>query len=115
MTHKLTIVLLATFAALAFSSTVFAGDIGTEAGADPFSFDQVTSAPADTPNYSADYLAALGTEAGTWDIEHTDVDAQKAAVQKQYNWDHLHALGTEAGDYETFKISDEPQRVCMLC
>ncbi|PLY05417.1 MAG: hypothetical protein C0624_04975 [Desulfuromonas sp.] len=115
MTRKLSIVLLATLAALAFGSTAFAGNIGTEAGNYEFSFDQVTEVMVETPNYSSEYLAALGTEAGTWNIQHIDVNAQMAAEQHIYNWDHLHALGTEAGDFESMKLSDEPKRVCILC
>ncbi len=115
MTRKLTIVLLATFAILAISGTVFAGDISSEAGNYEFSFDQVAAAPAETPNYSADYLAAIGTEAGTWNVKYNDVDAQKAARDYQYDWNHLHAMGTEAGDYDAFKLSNEPKRFCILC
>jgi len=110
--------ILTTLAAFALAGNAFAGDMSKEA--DNFEFG---SAPlsselqkaVSTHNYDSEVLAAIGSEAGAWNIDHVDPKALEAARNHNYDRDQLNAISTEAGAKEGFEQGTTPGRVCVLC
>ena len=95
---QLMIGLLTSCLSLIFLGSAFAGDIGSEAGAEVRSSQAAVEAAA-SYNYNQERLAQIGTEAGVHEFKFNapETNADVAANNYDYNPERLNSIGTEAG------------------